>query len=732
MRFSIIAMSLSAAVSSVISSVHAWDDDAPLAPTRQELLDPAWMEATLAEIGIDRLTKLYDRNPVGDAPDDPTLQLVHGALLLSRTFLNEHPEELRSQLQARLLSSDEPELQVFQDLPADRVRARATRPSLLQAGDVRVGVIPITRTGHEFRVAGGGTLIAVLGQRQLTTRPFGSMEAVHILDVRTGELLQAINEGVDLLTLPAGFSPDLTQFYGLTQDGVFHAWNLRTREELWNGLCGWSPYYRVYCVTSPDDRLVAISSCTAQAVVFDSQTGEEVAIIPAGIGEEIWSIGFLDNETLIGNCKDQMFRHWNIESGEVIAEFELNILVAPGGTKGVVLDAKQAESQWLTHAFEIYDTSTGELLTRTEFEKPVQLDSMEFSADGSRLAFGISSPENQLAVYRMDTGEEIATLPLGDYRPQRVVPTSGNAVFTSSSDHTIRVWDVTRSVGEEEAVDRARGLGMTADGGTVMTCSSEYIQLWETATWIETDRFEVHPWFAAMSDDGTRILFNSDREICTLDVATGEVTQLLKTEAERHRLLQVLALSGDGRIGAVNIDDGKAVFFDAVTGEIQTGAEPSGEIVLNYDGSQALLENRLLELSTGMETEADYLLGHCRSMSADGRLAIVHNSYRGNTVLDLTTGEQLKDAAYTAEPGEFLGYPFDTPVALSADGRYSASCSPNFDVHLYDVEERMPVAVVTGDQMQVTSLELSENGSHLLVGTTDGNWHHYRFENLPP
>ncbi len=113
-------------------------DDIPVAdmqPTVANLLDPNWIENSLHEVGVDRLIKIYDEF------DDPLTERVQQALILSRWFLMEHPEELRSQLQARLLSSDEPELQVFQELPAEGIHVRAMRASLNQAGDGLVGAL---------------------------------------------------------------------------------------------------------------------------------------------------------------------------------------------------------------------------------------------------------------------------------------------------------------------------------------------------------------------------------------------------------------------------------------------------------------------------------------------------------------------------------------------------------------------------------------------------------------
>ncbi len=210
-------------------SVVSADDASP--PTLQQLLDPEWMETTLGARGIDSFIKLYEDH------DDPLVQRLHDALILSRPFLSEHPEEFRSQMQARLLSSDEPELQLFQDLPADRVRARAMRASITQAGDALLHSFFVGRQAGHFVASTEGDIFAMHGARYVTTPAPMNLYGIEVRSGVTGELLRFVGS-FKFHAMPAGISPDLTKLFGITEDGTFHAWDLASGELLWTGFCG--------------------------------------------------------------------------------------------------------------------------------------------------------------------------------------------------------------------------------------------------------------------------------------------------------------------------------------------------------------------------------------------------------------------------------------------------------------------------------------------------------------
>jgi WD40 repeat protein len=703
------------------------DDVSRQEPTRQELLDPAWIEAQLAGIGIDRLIKLYERDEA-----DGALQLVQNALMLSRPFLREHPAELRSQLQARLLSCDEPEFQVFQILPADRVGARMMRPSLAQAGDAMLAMFPIRRQYHYFSASPDGTLLATPGVSETNTVP---IEIHHTIELRSGvngQLLRVLVENPEYVST-AGFSPDLSRFYGVSQDNMLHAWDVQSGEEQWSAPCAFGLVYHAIAAFSPDERLVAVTTFSPQVVVLDAATGEEVAVLGEPGVEGIGHIAFLDNDTLVGCCYDQTVRHWSVSTGEVIEHIGVYGWQLTGdGTRIVSIDAKYVETEHISYGFEVYDSRTGELQVQTAFDKPLHINSMDIDPAGERLIMVTDRPEKRLLAYSLSTGEQIANVNLLHYFGTHVVATTSDRMLTSGGG-CVHVWDLSRQVLTAESLTNGGGVAISANGSTAMTRTYDAIRLWNTATWEQAASFDMESptRSAAMSDDGSRIIYLSGDEVRMIDVATGQTEVVLKTGDHGSVSSRAFALSGDGLIAAANFEGDKSVLFDVASGELLTSSESEPVISLSYDGSFALIGNRLLDCAAGTETLFEPEHVRHNDMSDDAHLAIASCSFTGNVVWDLATGETLKDAAYETNQVSFLSA-VARPVAISGNGRITASCSPTWEVYIYDTRELRPLAIVQADHNSVSSLALNFDGSHLLIGTTEGTWHHYRFDNLPP
>lgn len=98
-------------------------------PTTADLSNPDWMAAILNRKGIDHLIEEYSESTA------PETQIIQAALDLSRHTLRDHPESLREQLQARLVSQTEPFLAPFQSFPEDQLLIRSEWPAFQRPGD---------------------------------------------------------------------------------------------------------------------------------------------------------------------------------------------------------------------------------------------------------------------------------------------------------------------------------------------------------------------------------------------------------------------------------------------------------------------------------------------------------------------------------------------------------------------------------------------------------------------
>jgi WD40 repeat protein len=706
------------------------DDELLPEPTRQELLSPEWIGSTLGEIGIDRLIKLYD------GADDAALHQLRAALELSRSFLSEHPEELRSQLQARLLTSGEAELAVFQQLPADRVRARAMRPSLIQVGDALLRRIPSPDQGGPLVASPDGSLFALGGARTKAAPPFERIQGVEVRSGVTGDLLRFIALEDGRCISPVGVSPDCEKLFGLTEDGLIRAWDLDTGEQVWSVLGGSVDLPRTSCDYSSDSALVAISPYRSHVVVLDVELGERVAWLEVDGNERIGEIAFLNDETLIGSCFDGVLRHWSIADEEVIAEFEINATCfSPDGTRAIEFVDKGKGLPDEYSGFKIIDTTSGEEIDFVEFEEPMQVDSEAIDTTGEGLLLCISNPGSRLLKYEISSGELTVDLDLRGELFNDFASQSGNRIVHGGYGSEIGLWDLNRPriPSMLELASQSTDIEITADGATAMTMHQDAIRLWDTDTWQEKAVFTLPGicYRAAMSGDSQRIVFAMNNEIHALDVATGQTTELLKT-SDVDDWIKEMELSGDGQVAAFTLPrQNKTYVIDANDGTLFESTDESHSVSLSYDGLRILLDRRLLDRDAGTEHEFEQVYGSRNAISADGRLGMIYNGLSGGIVWDLENGEVLKGAAREADD-ELLMISGNSAVAISGNGRFSVSCDRDSNVYLYDIVDRRQLAVVSTDASRITALELSEDGADLLIATRGGNWHHWKFENMPP
>ncbi len=147
-------------------------------PTSQQLLNPNWIEQQLKEIGVDKLITKYEGH------QQKEVLLVQSALDLSRHILRKHPEALRNQLQARLVSRKQLLLKPFQKLPTNKTQLFAVTPLLEQAGG------PVLRTlkGHTESIR----MCAMLpdSKRIVSASKYG---IIKYWDAKTGNVIRTID-----------------------------------------------------------------------------------------------------------------------------------------------------------------------------------------------------------------------------------------------------------------------------------------------------------------------------------------------------------------------------------------------------------------------------------------------------------------------------------------------------------------------------------------------------------
>ncbi len=191
-----------------------------------------------------------------------------------------------------------------------------------------------------------------------------------------------------------------------------------------------------------------------------------------------------------------------------------------------------------------------------------------------------------------------------------------------------------------------------------------------------------------------------------------------------------LQMSGDGHVAAILGKNDKLYVLMSTTERCWRQPMPNAN-----SASLPMVRESCKGLGSSMWQAALKLssrdvCGWRSAISADGRLGMASIACLGSVVWKLDSGEILKDAAYY--PGFDFNRNSQLRGALSADGRYSISCSNDFNVYLYDTQAGEQLAVVSVDASEIADFAFSADGSDLLIATRYGTWHHYRFENLPP
>lgn len=716
-------------------------DDADAAPTLAQLLDPIWIETSLADLGIDVLIKQYDD------VDDPLVQRVQDALILSRWFLLDHPEELRSQLQARLISSTELELQVFQDLPADRVRARAMRASLNQAGDALVNAYQVGILGGDFIASPDGLLIAKRWIHRDANLP-GQLYGIQLRNGLSGDIIASFAESEEL-KLPIAISPSSRLIIGADESGDVFAWDKARGEIAWT--IPMPPMdlevyldsvYRV--AFSPDERKVAIAM-PGMGGIYDSASGDVIATLDIQPDAEVEDIAFLDEERLAVCVANTGLRIWDVATGAISLQHDfVSSRLTSDGRLTLVLDAVEEEYVYLyLYSFEVRDTLSGELIRKVTFDERIPLRSWDFDPEGAHViinSFRYDLRYNApILAYSIETGELVSDIRQAASVGFNMRAITGMRVLMSGFGPQMYLWDLNRT-GERRIAEQSGEIyhiDMTADGSLALVAEANggQVQLWDltagnVTVLLEAPAADEPRYFhdVSISDDGRLMLATSFDQILKLNPILRGVDVLLQSPLGEGEGILDMQVSGDGSTVIIAGEDSACVVSLADARRVYS-TEGDYHADISTDARMALVGERLINLDTGLEQTIDEMTNSITELSDDGNRVMDFYLLRGSTIWNSATLERL-----AADP---IGWKHNSELLspccdLSADGRYTVSTNLRGQVIVYDVHEAKVLAVLAIDDIAFSDIVISGDGSTVLIATRTGRLHHFRLENLPP
>ncbi len=658
-------------------------------------------------------------------PSDSPLRDVQAAIRMAAYVLDRDPDQLSSQLLARLLDrSDQREIEEFLT-SARRLPARSGGLVPVMASLTQPGRALLQTFAAPPGLGGSMTAVELVpdGERVVSA---SSDRTLRVWNLTTGREVRVLRGHERSLTALQLISNGKRAVSG-SLDQTVRVWNLETgalEEKISVG-----GMVQAVAVTPSGEQIIAglddgsITILERSTQTVRRLTGHQKSIRSLAIAS--------DGRRLASTSEDGTLRIWNLATGEIerVAHWDVAVryaIATPDGEKIIV--------SFRDDAIGIFSLAEGRLIARLEGTRGSG-GRLALSRDGRTL---VSASLDNLAICDLAAMRVKATLPLPQRAGSVALTPDGRRAITGDFSNKLHLWDLAVETAEwpERSLDPVTSLAWVPGEDLLLSAAkNRTLTVWDVRSGRALRTLTGHTGsvqtVAALPDGRRAISGSFDNTLRIWDLETGENLRTLT--GHKGGILE-LALIGDGS-SVISADLwGEIKIFSLDEGrEIRSFQQPSGyltTLAATTDGCLAVVGIRdegndepvILDLATGR------VLGDLRGhegpvvkalIVAEGHRIVTGSDDATIRIWDLASRRELRRLEGHAD---LVG-----SLAATPDGRFLASGSADSTVRVWALDTGECLAVFTGEE-SISACAISSDARLVVAGESLGNLHFLRLE----